>query len=338
MSFKKQMKVLLIFDSPFEPSADFCFEEEFKKKDWKAERGVREALIELGHEVTCLGLYRDVFPLVSFIKNNSPDVVFNLTEIFSNNPVLDMNVVALLELIGIPYTGCSSAGMLICKNKALAKELLSFHQINTPQFAVIKLGKRILLPKKIHYPVLVKPLKEEASYGVSLNSLVDDEKDYISRVRYVHETFHTDALVEEYMEGRELYVSLIGNLNLEVFSCREMVFEGVPEDEPKFATFKAKWDEKYRQKWGIKNRFAHSFSEGVMDQIVAVCREAYDLLQITGYGRMDLRLTPDNTIMLIEANPNPHIAPDEDFALSALKSGLTYSELIQKILKLAFDR
>ncbi len=329
------MQVLLIFDSPFEPPEDFCFEEEFKKPDWKAEKAVREALLELGHEVICLGLYHDILPLVSLIKNNPPDVVFNLTEIFSNNPVLDMNVVALLELIGIPYTGCSSAGMLICKNKALAKELLSFHHIRTPQFAVIKQGKRILLPEKIQFPVLVKPLKEEASYGISLNSLVDHEKDYISRVRYVHDTFHTDALVEEYMVGRELYVSLIGNLQLEVFPCREMVFEGVPQHEPKFATFKAKWDEKYRQKWGIKNRFAHPFSEGVMEQINTICKQAYDLLQITGYGRMDLRLTPDNQIMLIEANPNPYIAPDEDFALSALKRGLSYPELIQKILKLA---
>jgi D-alanine-D-alanine ligase len=179
----------------------------------------------------------------------------------------------------------------------------------------------------------VKPLREEASYGISMASFVTDDKSFIERVQFVHESMGQDVIAEEYVEGRELYVSLLGNQRLTVFPPREMVFAEVPEDEPKIATFKAKWDDKYRERWGIKNRFASSLPEGVEKKIERLSKKAYTHLYLKGYARLDLRLTAQNEIVFIEANPNPFIAKDEDYARLAAKAGVEYDPLIQRILQ-----
>ena len=170
--------------------------------------------------------------------------------------------------------------------------------------------------------------------GISQASFVENNDQFRERVQFIHEKYDNDVIAEEYIEGRELYVSILGNHRLDVFPIRELVFREVPPDEPKIATYKAKWDEEYRKRWGLQNQFAEGLDPAVVRRIEQTCRRIYRLLTIDGYARLDLRLTPRNEVYFIEANPNPMLAGDEDFAQSALKGGLTYAQLIARILKL----
>jgi D-alanine-D-alanine ligase len=176
-------------------------------------------------------------------------------------------------------------------------------------------------------------VKEEASYGISQASFVGNDDQFRERVTFIHEKYNSDAIAEEYIEGRELYVSLMGNVRLTVFPIRELVFREVPPDEPKIATYKAKWDEEYRKRWGLENQFAEDLDPALVTNIQDKCKEIYRLLTIDGYARIDLRLTPDNKLYFIEANPNPILADDEDFALAAGKAGLSYPQLIERIAR-----
>jgi D-alanine-D-alanine ligase len=202
-----------------------------------------------------------------------------------------------------------------------------------PNFVVIPRGQRIGRPKQLKFPILVKPVKEEASYGISQASFVETDEQFRERVAFVHEKYASDAIAEEYIEGRELYVGLMGNVRLTVFPIRELVFREVPPNEPKIATYKAKWDEEYRKRWGLHNQFAEGLDPALVAHIEDTCKRIYRLLTIDGYARIDLRLTADNKVYFIEANPNPILADDEDFALSAGKAGLPYPQLIERITR-----
>jgi D-alanine-D-alanine ligase len=201
------------------------------------------------------------------------------------------------------------------------------------EFTVIARGKRIARPARLKFPILVKPLKEEASYGISQASFVETDDQFKERVQFIHTSHDCDVIAEEYIAGRELYVSVLGNHKLEVFPIRELVFKEVPPDEPKIATYKAKWDEEYRKKWGLQNQFADGLDPVLAKAIIQTCKRIYHLLTIDGYGRVDLRVTANNEIYFIEANPNPILAADEDFAQSALKAGLGYPQLIERIIR-----
>jgi D-alanine-D-alanine ligase len=166
---------------------------------------------------------------------------------------------------------------------------------------------------------------------------VETDEQFRERVTFLHENTDNDVIAEEYIEGRELYVSLIGNHRLQVFPIRELVFREVPPDEPKIATYKAKWDEAYRQRWGLENRFAEGLEPTLVRHIEDVCKRIYHLLTIDGYARLDLRLNAQNELYFIEANPNPVLAPDEDFAQSAMHTGLTYPRLIDRIARLGMS-
>jgi D-alanine-D-alanine ligase len=202
-----------------------------------------------------------------------------------------------------------------------------------PNFVVIPRGQRIARLKQPKFPLIVKPVKEEASYGISQASFVGNDEQFRERVSFIHEKHNSDVIAEEYIEGRELYVSLMGNVRLTVFAIRELVFREVPPDEPKIATYKAKWDEEYRKRWGLENQFAENLDPALLTNIEEKCKEIYRLLTIDGYARIDLRLTPENKLYFIEANPNPILADDEDFALAAGKSGLPYPQLIERIVR-----
>jgi D-alanine-D-alanine ligase len=180
----------------------------------------------------------------------------------------------------------------------------------------------------------VKPLKEEASYGIAQASFVETDEQFRERVQFIHEKYDNDVIAEEYIEGRELYVSVFGNHRLQVLPVRELVFKEVPPDEPKIATYKAKWDEEYRKRWGLQNRFAENLDAALVREIEQTCKRIYRLLTIDGYARLDLRLTQNNEVYFIEANPNPILASDEDFAQSALKAGLAYPQLVERVVRL----
>jgi D-alanine-D-alanine ligase len=334
---KQKYKVLVLFDTAGTPPADQDFSRELKTDDWAAEAHVLAALQELGHEVRTIGVYDEPGPIIDEIKTHSPDVVFNLTEHFNDRSTYDRNVAGLLEMLDVPYTGSGPTGLTLCKNKGMAKEILAYHKIRVPAFGIFPPGAAIRKPKQLAYPLFIKPLKEEASYGISQDSFVEDDQALEERVRFIHERMNQEALAEEYIEGRELYVSVLGNSRLQVFPIREVIFSEVPDGRPRFSTFKAKWDDAYRKRWGIRNIFAESFPDGTAQRIATICKKVYRALRIRGYGRIDLRVTPDGGIVILEANPNPNLDRDDEFAQSAVKAGLTYERLIQRILSLALS-
>src|SRR5437667_3057167 len=292
------------------------------------------ALGKLGHSAEHLAIYDNVDLVRQKLETFGPDVLFNLVEQFRNNPEFDQNIVSFFEMQSLPFTGCGSTGLTLCKHKGISKKILGYHRIRVPDFVVIPRGKRVVRPKRLAFPILVKPLKEEASFGIAQASFVENDDQFKERVAFIHEKYDNDVIAEEYIEGRELYVSVLGNHRLQVFPLRELVFKEVPPDEPKIATYKAKWDEEYRKRWGIQNEFARELDPAFIRQIEQTCKKIYRLLAIDGYGRLDLRLTKDHEIVFIEANPNPVLARDEDFAQSALGADLAYPQLIERIAQL----
>jgi len=330
---KKKLKILALFDAIAPTTLDQDLSAELKTDDWKTEANVLAALSELGHTVEHLAIFDDLNLLRQKLDAFQPDIIFNLADQFKNNRAFDQNIVSFLEMHGVTFTGCGSTGLTLCKHKAISKKILGYHRIHVPEFTVIARGKRCTRPARLKFPILIKPLKEEASYGISQASFVENDDQFKERVQFIHTSHDCDVIAEEYIAGRELYVSVLGNHKLDVFPIRELVFKEVPPDEPKIATFKAKWDEEYRKKWGLQNQFAEGLDPALAKEIVQTCKRIYHLLTIDGYARVDLRVTPQNEIYFIEANPNPILAADEDFAQSALKAGLAYPQLIARIIR-----
>lgn len=332
---KKKLKVLALFDAIRPTTIDQDLTKEMKTEDWKTEANVLAALGELGYPTEHLAIFDNLDLLRQKMESFAPDVIFNLADQFKNNRGFDQNIASLLEMQGVPFTGCGATGLVLCKHKGTSKKILGYHHIHVPNFVVIPRGQRIARLKQPKFPLLVKPVKEEASYGISQASFVTSDEQFKERVAFIHESHDSDVIAEEYIEGRELYVSVMGNAKLTVFPIRELVFREVPPNEPKIATYKAKWDEEYRKRWGLQNQFPEGLEPALVAQIEETCKRIYRLLTIEGYARIDLRLTAANEIYFIEANPNPILAADEDFAQAAGKAGLTYPQLIDRIIRQA---
>jgi D-alanine-D-alanine ligase len=331
------MKVLVLFDvaRPADPNEAFS-PESLKQEDKPTEADVLESLRRLGHEVETLAVFDNVTRIVDKLTSLGPDVVFNLSESFYHDRAHEPNITALLDLMKVRYTGSGSDALLLCKDKALAKKVLAYHHVRLPHFVVSHRAHPLRRLRRFAYPAFVKPVCEDASDGICRASFAKDEKEAIERARFIHQKFNTDALIEEYIEGRELYLSVLGNNRLTVFPAREIFFDQMPEDAPKFATFHAKWNDSYRKKWGITNGPAKPLPEGVPGHLSELARKVYRLLKIRGFGRIDVRLTATGDVYVIEANPNPCLAQDEDFAQSACLGGVSYDTLIQEILNTAF--
>src|SRR6476620_4078204 len=329
---KRKLKVLVLFDGTSPTTVDQDFSDELKTKEWKTEADVMNALGTLGHAAEHLAIYDDVDLLRQKLETFVPDVLFNLVEQFRNKSEFDQNIVSFFEMQGLPFTGCGSTGLTLCKHKGTSKKILGYHHIHVPNFVVIPRGQRIARLKKPKFPLLVKPVKEEASYGISQASFVTSDEQFKERVAFLHESHDCDVIAEEYIEGREFYVSIMGNAKLTVFPIRELVFREVPPNEPRIATYRAKWDEEYRKRWGLQNVFPEDLPPALIAEVEDICKRIYRLLTIEGYARIDLRLTADNKFYFIEANPNPILAEDEDFAQAAAKAGLAYPQLIDRII------
>jgi D-alanine-D-alanine ligase len=334
---KKKLNILALFDAIEPTTLDQDLSAELKTENRKTEANVLAALAELGHTAEHLAIFDDLDLVRQKLQNFRPDLIFNLADQFRNNRAFDQNIVSFLELHALPFTGCGSTGLTLCKHKGISKKILGYHRIRVPEFTVIPRGKRVARPKRLKFPILVKPLKEEASYGIAQASFVETDEQLKERAQFIHDSYDNDAIAEEYIAGRELYVSILGNHRLQVFPIRELVFKEVPPDEPKIATYKAKWDEEYRKRWGLENRFAEPLDPALVRNIELTCKRIYHLLTIDGYARLDLRLTPNNEIYFIEANPNPILAADEDFAQSALKATMPYPQLINQIIRLGLN-
>ena len=327
------MKILVLFDLAHATDPNESFSPEtLKEQDKPTEASVLECLGRLGHDTETLAVFDNVTSIVEKLNSYKPDIVFNLSESFYHDRSHEPNIPALLDLMKVRYTGSGPDALLLCKDKALAKKILAYHRVRTPNFVVSQHSHPLRRLRHFTYPAFVKPVGEESSDGISQASLVRAEEEALERMRFIHQKFNCDVLIEEYIEGRELYLSVLGNYRLNVFPPRELFFEQMPEDAPKIATYHAKWNEKYRQKWGIKNDTAKELPEAIAGHLARLARTVYRLLKIRGFGRIDVRLTPDGRVFVIEANPNPALGHDEDFAQAAAVAGVGYDALIQEIL------
>ena len=331
---KRRLNVLALFDAVAPTTIDQDLSSELATEDWRTESDVLRALRALGHTVQHLAIFDDLDLLRRKLESFSTDVIFNLADQFKNNRAFDQNIASYLELRGVPFTGCGSTALTLCKHKAISKKILGYHGIRVPEFATVARGDRPVRPRRLKFPIVVKPLNEEASLGIAQASFVETDEQFSDRVTFIHDSIGADAIAEEYIEGRELYVSLLGDRRPRVFPIRELVFREVPPDEPKIATYRAKWDEAYRKKWGLRNQFAEGLEPAVVRTIGRTCRRMYRLLTIDGYARIDLRLTPAGEPVFIEANPNPILAAEEDFAQSAREAGVSFPKLIGQIVRL----
>ena len=333
------MKVLVLFDVAYHvasaASGTFSPQELKEEEDKPTEADVLACLQRLGHEVDTLAVFDDVVCIVEKLKHFAPEVVFNLTESFHSSRAHEPNIPALLELMRVKYTGARPDGLMLCKDKALAKKVLAYHRVRVPHFVISTEQRPLKRLRRFVYPAFVKPVGEESSDGIAKASFAKSEEEALERARFIQEKFHCDALIEEYIDGRELYLSVLGNRKLTVLPPREIFFHDVPEDTPKFATFKAKWDDTYRKKWGIQNGPATELPAGVDEKLARLARKVYRVLKIRGFGRVDVRLTAAGEVVVIEANPNPSLACEDDFAQSAATAGFPYDVLIQKILDTA---
>jgi D-alanine-D-alanine ligase len=301
---------------------------------WKTEYDVVRTLRELGHELLVLPVGGDLGVLRNGLYDFKPSVTFNLLEGFDEVVTFDANIVAYLELMKARYTGCNSRGLLLGRDKAIAKKLLTYHRIPVPDFAIFPRGRRMQKPKKLPFPLFVKSLTLDASIGISQASVVETEDKLKERVQFIHEKVGTDALVEQFVDGRELYVGVIGNQRLKTLPIWELLFTKMPDDVRRIATERLKWSLAYQKKHGIVSDEARDLAPEVEARIRDLCKRVYRTLQLSGYARVDLRLAADGRVYVIEANPNPQLARDEDFAESAKKAGISYADLIQRIVAL----
>ncbi len=332
---KQKLNITVLVDKWTIPSQDPNFEQ--MPKEPSTEHHVIQTLRGLGHNVSILGLGDDITIVVTTLSKDKPDIVFNLTEQLGGDRSMDMNIAAMLEMLNIPYTGSGPAGLMLSRDKRLCKELLTQHRIRVPGFLSIAQNQKVRIPKPLNYPLVVKPAFEDSSEGISNASLVNNESALLERVKFVHEGWQQPVIVEEYIEGRELYVGVIGNKRLTVLPIRECMFDSDSQDGPQLATYRVKWNRKYREKWNIRFDFAE-LETPIIKNVERICKRVYRLLRMRDYGRIDLRLTPENKLVILETNPNADIAYGEEVAEAAQKAGISYEKLIDRIIHLALRR
>jgi D-alanine-D-alanine ligase len=299
---------------------------------WITEYNVIESLKSLGHEVLALGVYSDLTEIRGAIEEFKPHITFNLLEEFDGEVLFDQNVVSFLELLRAKYTGCNPRGLMIARDKAIAKKLLSYHRIPTPKFQVFGKSRPRKIAKKLNFPLIVKCLYQEASLGLSGASVVNNEEKLYERVDYLLNRYGGEVIVEEFVAGREFYIGIIGNKRLQVLPIWELVFEKSDSPQKEFYSEKAKWDKSYRERKGVMSKKAQLTPE-LEKEIIKTVKKTYKALELSGYARIDIRVSEDGTPYVLEANPNPNIAKCDEFALSAAAAGIEYPELIMKLIK-----
>ena len=339
----KRLRVVILTDESLVPPADYAGAD-YAAEPWRMERDIEVALRGLGHEVRMLGVVRNLEAIEAVQREWRPHVAFNLLEDVYGVIAYDHNMVSYLELIGLAYTGSNPLGLMVSRDKALTKKLLAYHRIAVPRFLVCRRGRVATSPRRVRravdrpkglaFPLIVKPLLEDSSAGISRESVVQDDASLVERVKFVHERVESDAIVEEFIAGRELYVGVMGNYRLDVLPAWELTIANQPEGVPLVATARVKWHRGYQKRLGVKTRPAKDLPEGFASRLARLSRRIYRILGLSGYARLDYRLGSDGRAYLVEANANPQLARGEDFAASAEHGGVSYAELIQRIVSL----
>lgn len=302
---------------------------------------VREGLKALGHEVHVIGLHDELAPLRRAIREIEPHIVFNLLEAFHGESVYDQHVVAYLELLRQAYTGCNPRGLTLGRDKALSKKILHYHRIRVPGFRVFPRHAPIRKEpstqmRRAKFPLIVKSLVEEGSHGISEASVVHNDAKLRERIEFIHDKIGTDAIVEEFIDGRELYSAAFGNHRITVLPTWELRIENLRADAPLVATRHVKWDTAFQQRRGVEIGSAE-LEETIAADVRRTTLRIYRLLGLTGYARIDFRLDAKGRIYFLEANPNPDIGLGQEFPSAAEAAGLDYGQMLHKVLNLGLQ-
>jgi D-alanine-D-alanine ligase len=333
----KKRRILLLVNADLIPPDDLRGLSEDEIEACRTEYNVLSTLSNIGHEVRVLGIGDKIGELRRVVRDWRPEIAFNLLEEFSGIVTYDHYVVALLELMRQPYTGCNPRGMMLSRDKVLTKQILAYHRIPTPRFHLFPWGKTWREPRGLEFPLFVKSATDDASLGISQASIVHDTDRLRERVQFIHEQAQSDALAEQYIEGRELYVGVMGNERLTTFPLWELDFGKLSDVQAGIATRKVKWDPVYQRRHGIRTGPAEDLGEAQIARIAAIAKRVYRALHMSGYARMDMRLRPDGSVFVLEANANPNLTYGEDFAESGELAGLSYEQLLNRIVQLGLN-
>jgi D-alanine-D-alanine ligase len=333
----RRLRVALLVHRDLLVPASLAGLSRFERHRRKTELDVLRALARLGHEVRQLGVVDELDPIRAALEDFAPQIVFNLLEEFQGEAIYDQHVVAYLELLRMPYTGCNPRGLVLARDKALAKKLVAWDGIRVPRFAVFRAGERVRRPRHLAYPLMVKSLLEESSMGIARASIVRDDAALALRVRRVQHRTGADALVEEFVSGRELYVAILGNRRLQALPPLELVARRWPAGEELIATERLKHDPRYQRRHGVGLVRAR-LPAALHRQLARESKLIYRALGLEGYGRIDFRLDREGRLYFLEANPNPDVARAEEMASAARAAGIPYAALLQRILSLGLRR
>ena len=333
---KKKLRVIALVREDLIPPDTLEGVETKEKEEWRTEYDVVSTLRAMGHEVRPVPVGSDLGTIREAIEEHRPHVSFNLLEEFDGYPLFDQHVVSYLELTKQKYTGCNPRGLTLTHDKSLANKILAYHRIHVPRFAVFPVNRSAKRPTRLKFPLFVKSVSDEGSVGIAQASLVRDDQKLKERVSFIHRQNETAAIAEEYIEGREIYVGVIGNNRLQAYTPWELLMPNLPEGAPNIATGKVKWDIEYQKKVGLVTQPA-KIEEQTKKEFERLSKRVYRILGLSGYARIDYRLTEEGRIYLLEVNPNPQIAHNEDFADSAEHCGVKYQALLQKILTLGMS-
>lgn len=334
----RKRRVLLLVHEGLEPPASIEGLTSQEVSPFKAEYDVRVTLETLGHEVRVLALGDELAPLREAIAEFRPHIAFNMLVHFRGLANMDAHVVSYLELQRLAYTGVNPRGLVLANDKALSKKIMTFHRIRVPGFAVFGKGGRSKRPKRLEFPLIVKGATEHASLGIAQASIVKNDEELAQRVEYIQRTVCPQAIAEEYIEGRELTVSVMGNQRLETGPVWELSFDNLPAGTEPIATHKVKWDHAYQQKIGLRSGAASGLDDATQERLQKLAKRIFRVLGLSGYARVDLRLREDGKVFVLEANPNPDLSFGEDFAESMETKGYAYPQLVEKLIRLGEGR
>jgi D-alanine-D-alanine ligase len=335
----RKKRVLVLMHVDLVPPDDVAGKPDAEFFEYKTEYDVLTGLRDLGHEVQPLGLYDDLAPLRHAIQDFKPHIAFNLLEEFRGETMLDHNVVSYLELVQLPYTGCNPRGLVIARDKALSKKILHYHRIRVPRFAVVQAGRKLKRkPARLEYPLIVKSQVEQASLGIAEASIVNNDEKLAERIEFMHANVGTGLIIEQYVDGRELYVGVMGNSRLQVLPVWELEMRRLRSDAPRIATRRVKWNLKFQERRGIELRPARNLPPEVERLLVKTTKRLYRLLQLSGYARVDFRLDAEGRPYFLEANPNADIGYGEEFAEAAEAAGIDYEPLLDRILAIGLRK
>ncbi|HVV86225.1 MAG TPA: ATP-grasp domain-containing protein [Kofleriaceae bacterium] len=344
------MRIAVVFDTPYADWTPARQAEQMRREHAAAAKNpddepemeyqVAQALIDSGHEVLLIGVRDDVHDASAQLAGWRPDLVFNATEAFGDNPELDYLIPAMLEAQGYRYTGAPPVALLVTRHKAMSKKILAYHGVKVPGFVTYRVGERPGPTLPLRFPVIVKPMLADGSEGIGRASIVRNVTALARRVAFLHRRFGKPAIAEEYIEGRELYATIVGNgEQLQVLPFVELVFDrGASRPESRIQTRKAKWDLAYRRRRGIRTVYARRLSAAARARLEEVCRIAFRALWLRDYARVDVRITPDGEVWFLEANANPYLSFGHNSAEAAHKAGMYYEAFIQRICDEAMRR